>query len=63
MFQFNRAMFIEFFLYNIYSERNKMDTNELVDETRNSCSYSADRFFLIFMEPDIQLCKKEQICG
>ena len=25
--------------------------------------YSADRFFLISMETDIQLRKKEQICG
>ena len=34
----------------------------LLDESRDSCSYSADCFFLISVETDI-LCEKEQICG
>ena len=62
MFQFNRSRFIKSFLYNIYSEWNKTDRNQLIDETRDSRSYSLDRFFLISVETEIQLREKEQIC-
>ena len=62
MFQFNRSRFIKSFLYNIYSEWNKTDRNQLIDETRDSRSYSLDRFFLISVETEIQLHEKEQIC-
>ena len=31
-----------------------------MDETGDLCSYSADRFFLISVETDIQLREKEQ---
>ena len=55
-------MFIKFFLNNIHSERHKVDTIQLTDETRDSFSYSEDRFFLISMEIDIQLREKEKIC-
>ena len=54
-------MFIKFFLNNIHSERHKADTIQLTDETRDSFSYSEDRFFLISMEIDIQLREKEKI--
>ena len=62
MFQFNRSRFIKSFLYNIYSEWNKTDRNQLIDETRDSRSYSLDGFFLISVETEIQLREKEQIC-
>ena len=55
-------MFIKFFLNNIHSERHKADTIQLTDETRDSFSYSEDRFFLISMEINIQLREKEKIC-
>ena len=35
-------------LYNIHSERNQTDGNSRIDETKDSCSYSEDRFFLDF---------------
>ena len=44
------------FLYNVHSEQNKTDTNYFFDETRDSCSYSVDGFFLIYV-------KYEQIGG
>ena len=49
-FQFNRSRFkIIIFI----QKRNKTDANWLLDETRDSCSYSANRFFLISVETDI----------
>ena len=53
---------MKFFRYNIHSKWNKTDTNYLIDETRDSCSYSTDRFFLISAEKNIQLREKVQIC-
>ena len=44
--------FIKFFLYNIHSKQNKTDTDYLIDE-KDSSSYSAERFFLIFLETNI----------
>ena len=53
-------MFIKFFRYITHSERNKTDKKQLTDETRDSCSYSTDRFFLISVETDIQFCEKSK---
>ena len=55
-------MFIKFFHDNIHSEWNQTDKNQIIDETRDSRSYSANRFLFISLETDIQLCEKEQIC-
>ena len=37
-----------------------MDTNKIIDDRTDSCSYNADRFFSISVETDIQLHEKEQ---
>ena len=44
------AKFIKFFLYNVHLEQNETDTNYFFDETRDSCSYSVDGFFLIYVK-------------
>lgn len=43
-----------------YPERDKTNKNELIDETRDSCSYIAKHFFLIFVETVIPLCEKSK---